>query len=77
MTHIPFGAQMEEILSKDFVPEGWLTAQLPEDIHTTLRRNGILRGHTYHKEPFWFRLILTEIAWSWSAKDWIPFAAFI
>ncbi len=69
VTHIPFGAQMEEILSKDFVPEGWLTAQLPEDIHTTLRRNGILRGHTYHKEP-------EEERWV-EECDWIYHRAFL
>lgn len=49
VNHVPFKSEIGEILSDHFVPEGWLTAQVPEDIHTTLQREGFLRGHVYNK----------------------------
>lgn len=67
--HLPFGAGLGEILEKDFVPEGWLSAQIPEDIHVTLRRAGLLRGHTYNKE-------LEEERWV-EECDWIYYRAFM
>ena len=67
--HLPFGAGLGAILEKDFVPEGWLSAQIPEDIHVTLRRAGLLRGHTYNKE-------LEEERWV-EECDWIYYRAFM
>ena len=63
VNHVPFKSEIGEILSDHFVPEGWLTAQVPEDIHTTLRREGFLRGHVYNKEE-------GEDAWV-EERDWI------
>ncbi len=44
--HVPYRADITPMLQPDFVPEGWLTAQIPEDIHATLRRAGVIRGNT-------------------------------
>lgn len=68
VTHIPFGADMGEMLAENFVPEGWLTATIPEDIHATLRKAGVLRGNTYGKPP-------EEEIWV-EECDWVYFREF-
>lgn len=68
VNHVPFKSEIGEILSDHFVPEGWLTAQVPEDIHTTLRREGFLRGHVYNKEE-------GEDAWV-EERDWVYYKEF-
>ena len=50
VTHTEFNADLSRILDPNFSPEGWLTADIPEDIHTTLRRHGAIRGMTYQKQ---------------------------
>lgn len=69
VTYFPFGTGIRKVLEKSFVPEGWLSAQIPEDIHVTLRRAGLLRGHTYNKEP-------EEERWV-EECDWIYYRAFM
>ena len=40
VTHRPYQADIQDILAENFVPEGWLNANVPEEIHATLRRAG-------------------------------------
>ena len=49
VTWVPHGSDIGFVLRPDFVPEGWLDARIPEDIHATLRRAGAIRGNTYDK----------------------------
>ena len=57
-----------EILKPSFVPEGWLSADIPEDIHSTLRKAGIIRGNTYNKR---------EDEDNWIEKyDWVYYKEF-
>ena len=51
INRLPFDEDMEEILGENFVPEGWLTTNVPEQVQSVLRREGIIKGHTYHKQP--------------------------
>ena len=37
VTHRPYQADIQDILAENFVPEGWLNANVPEEIHATLR----------------------------------------
>lgn len=46
VTHRPYQADIQDILAENFVPEGWLNANVPEEIHATLRRAGAIRGNT-------------------------------
>ncbi|MDK2902564.1 MAG: beta-mannosidase [Clostridiales bacterium] len=50
VSHVPYNSCISDILCENFVPEGWLDANIPEDIHGTLRRAGIIRGHYYGKD---------------------------
>ncbi|MDI3476856.1 MAG: beta-mannosidase [Thermoanaerobacterium sp.] len=47
--YISCDSSIVKILSNDFVPEGWIDAFVPEDIHTTLKRMGIIKGHYFGK----------------------------
>ena len=49
VTWVPYGSDIDFALEPNFVPEGWLDARIPEDIHATLRRAGAIRGNTYDK----------------------------
>lgn len=49
VTHVPYCSPIDFILSPSFVPEGWLDAAVPEEIHRTLRNAGIIRGNVYGK----------------------------
>ena len=42
----PLTPYMEE----NFLPEGWLQTQVPEDVRTALRRNGLISGHYLGKD---------------------------
>ena len=56
VTHVPYCSPIDFILSPSFVPEGWLDAAVPEEIHRTLRNAGIIRGNVYGKteeEELW------------------------
>ena len=66
--HFPYGSDISPVLSADFIPEGWLTADIPEDIHATLRRSGAIRGNTFDKRE-------AEDAWI-EQKDWVYYKAF-
>ena len=68
VTHMEYKSDLTEILSPSFSPEGWLTARIPEDIHTTLRRHGAIRGMTYNKTD-------AEDRWI-EERDWIYRRAF-
>lgn len=68
VSSLPFNGDISAILREDFVPEGWLTAQIPEDIHATLRRAGAIRGNTYDKRE-------TEEAWI-EEYDWVYYKEF-
>ncbi|MFD0672831.1 sugar-binding domain-containing protein [Cohnella sp. GCM10027633] len=50
VTHVPYNESVADILDETFVPEGWIDAQIPEEIHGTLRKAGIIRGHVYSKD---------------------------
>jgi beta-mannosidase len=63
VTHFPYNADISMVLEPDFVPEGWLNARIPEDIHATLRRAGAIRGNTYNKRE-------EEDQWI-EQKDWV------
>ena len=62
VTHRPYQADIQDILAENFVPEGWLNANVPEEIHATLRRAGAIRGNTYDKRE-------DEERWI-EEKDW-------
>ncbi|WP_040951544.1 beta-mannosidase [Gorillibacterium massiliense] len=68
VSHIPYNGQLADILDNSFVPEGWLDAQVPEEIHATLRKAGIIRGHVYSKDP-------DEEKWIEEA-DWVYYKEF-
>lgn len=68
LNHVPFGADISEILQEDFVPEGWLSAQVPEMVHAVLRRLGHIAGHVYTKDTEGEKWI--------EEKDWIYFKEF-
>ena len=51
-----------------FLPEGFLDAHIPEDIHATLHRAGAIRGNTYGKRE-------DEEKWI-EECDWVYFKAF-
>ncbi len=59
---------IEAVLEPTFVPEGWLTADIPEDIHSTLRRAGVIRGNTYNKKE-------AEDSWIENC-DWLYYKEF-
>lgn len=63
VTHFPYAAELTQPLEESFVPEGWLNAEVPEEIHATLRRAGVLRGNTYGKTK-------DEERWV-EEKDWV------
>lgn len=68
VNHIPYQGDISPVLEPNFVPEGWLTASIPEDIHATLRRAGATRGNTYNK-------LESEEAWIEQA-DWVYYKEF-
>jgi beta-mannosidase len=68
VTWVPYRENIAHMLEPAFVPEGWLTAQIPEDIHATLRRAGLVRGHFYGKDP-------AEDSWI-EEKDWVYYRSF-
>lgn len=68
VTHLPYLAPISHILDESFVPEGWLDACVPEEIHATLRRAGVIRGHTYGKDT-------DEETWIEEA-DWVYYKEF-
>jgi beta-mannosidase len=70
-THIPHNRDVSDILDEAFVPEGWLNAEIPEEIHATLRKVGILRGHVYSKdtdEENW----IEEVDWVYYKEFFVP-----
>ncbi|MFH1880094.1 MAG: sugar-binding domain-containing protein, partial [Bacillota bacterium] len=68
VTWKPYGSTVDPFLAAHFVPEGWLDAVIPEDIHATLRRAGLVRGHFMGKDP-------AEDQWIEDA-DWIYYKEF-
>ena len=65
---IAYEDSMDEFLSPNFLPQGWLEAKVPEEIHATLRRAGVIRGNTYSK---------TEAEEQWIEEcDWVYYKAF-
>lgn len=68
VTHIPHRRSVSDILDETFVPEGWLDADVPEEIHATLRKAGIIRGHVYGKDT-------DEERWIEEA-DWVYYKEF-
>ena len=41
---------IENVMCDNFFPNDWIDANVPEDVHTTLRRYGYLSGHYYDKD---------------------------
>lgn len=68
VTHLSCTEDISPLLDPSFVPEGWLTAQVPEDIHRTLRREGAIRGNTYDKRE-------NEEQWM-EERDWVYYKEF-
>lgn len=68
VNHVPFQADIGAVLEENFVPEGWLAARVPEEIHAVLRRAGAIRGHTYGKAA-------EEERWI-EERDWIYYKEF-
>ena len=71
VTHRPYQADIQDILAENFVPEGWLNANGPEEIHATLRRAGAIRGNTYDKREDEERWI-EEKDWIYCKKFFVP-----
>ncbi|MFD2330994.1 glycoside hydrolase family 2 protein [Cohnella sp. GCM10020058] len=68
VTHLPYRHSVSDILEDTFVPEGWLSAEIPEEIHATLRKAGIIRGHVYDKDT-------DEEKWI-EESDWVYYKEF-
>jgi len=68
VTHIPFKQALSGMLDETFVPEGWLDADVPEEIHATLRKAGMIRGQVYSKDT-------DEERWIEEA-DWVYYKEF-
>jgi beta-mannosidase len=68
VSYVSFNEKIDHVLEDCFVPEGWLDAYIPEDIHATLRRAGYIKGHYYGKD-------LEEERWI-EEVDWIYFKEF-
>lgn len=68
VTHVPYKSELNNILKDNFVPEGWIDAHVPEEIHSTLKRTGIIKGHYYGKD-------LKEERWI-EEVDWIYYKDF-
>jgi beta-mannosidase len=68
VSHIPFESDVNHILKSNFVPEGWLDANVPEQIQATLRKAGIIKGHYYGKD-------VEEETWIEEA-DWVYYKEF-
>lgn len=68
VNYVEFNQDITSVLSDTFVPEGWIDADVPEDIHRTLQRAGIIRGFTYNKNE-------NEESWI-EQKDWIYYKEF-
>jgi beta-mannosidase len=68
VNHIPYNQPVTDILDEAFVPEGWLDAEVPEEIHSTLKKAGFIRGHIYNKET-------DEEQWIEQA-DWVYYKEF-
>lgn len=71
VTHVPYCSPIDFILSPSFVPEGWLDAAVPEEIHRTLRNAGIIRGNVYGKteeEELW----IEQADWVYHKEFFVP-----
>lgn len=68
VSYVPHQSEIDEILSPRFVPEGWLDAVIPEEIHSTLRKAGLIRGHFYGKD-------IEEERWI-EEVDWVYYKEF-
>lgn len=71
VNHIPYNQPITDILDEDFVPEGWLDAEIPEEIHATLRKAGFIRGHVYNKdtdEEQW----IEQVDWVYYKEFYVP-----
>ena len=60
---------IENVMCDNFFPNDWIDANVPEDVHTTLRRYGYLSGHYYDKD-------LDQERWI-DEKDWVYFRSFV
>lgn len=68
VTHVAYREDISDMLRESFQPEGFLDAEIPEDIHATLRRAGAIRGNTYNKRE-------DEETWI-EQRDWVYYKAF-
>lgn len=71
VTHVPYCSPIDFILSPSFVPEGWLDAAVPEEIHRTLRNAGIILGNVYGKteeEELW----IEQADWVYHKEFFVP-----
>lgn len=71
LNHVPFEADISHMLQEDYVPEGWLTAKVPEMVHGTLQRLGYIQGHVYSKDPETERWI-EESDWVYYKEFFVP-----
>ena len=83
VTHRPYQADIQDILAENFVPEGWLNANVPEEIHATLRRAGARTKNAGSRKRTGstaknslFPLRKNQKAPPCSLRDWIPSAKF-
>lgn len=68
VNHLAYNQPLSAILDDTFVPEGWIEADIPEEIHGTLRKAGYIRGHIYSKDT-------DEEKWIEQA-DWVYYKEF-
>ncbi|MGF7142257.1 beta-mannosidase [Anaerotaenia torta] len=71
VNHIPYNHPISDILEESFIPEGWLEAKIPEEIHSTLRKAGYIRGHVYSKDTEEERWI-EEADWVYYKEFYMP-----
>lgn len=68
VTSIPCNSSLNSIMAENYIPEGWITAKIPEELHITLQRAGLIRGHFYGKDP-------SEDSWI-ENEDWVYYREF-
>jgi len=68
VSYVNYAEDIGYILDPAFVPEGWLNAGVPEEIHATLRKAGLIKGHYYGKD-------LKEEQWI-EEVDWVYYKQF-
>ncbi len=67
----PGEANVSKLTQLDYVPEGWLEAKVPGEVHLDLMKSGKIHGFYYGKDPQEYKWIEDEDWWYWT-EFYIP-----